>query len=268
MACKTIAAIVSVILMIANLASTRRVQTELLIQHPIHANDQLLDDKASSLISRFQIETAASSSLEKDTTKDQAKSEMANTGKADGEENTMWKWLSSGGPLTSMSLAISSHALGRNALSTDAATRHLYFCSLAMFLVACVACAYRVVVSKSLTVSKSCNRRNQYVHRSRVIYEWIQTPNAITFFTKLPPGQTQDSLEVKLWPKHARIGRKDKVPFLREALYEAVDVDKCCWSVNRKGELVITLAKKVDQTWPCVFEAHHPDKVLKKLPEQ
>jgi hypothetical protein len=266
MACKVIATIVGVISMITNLASARRVQTEMLIHHPIHANDQPLDDKASSLISRFQIETAAGSALEKDATKDLAKSEMAHTGKAEGEENTLWKSLFSGGFLTSLSLAISSHALGHNAFSTYATTWHLFFCSLAIFLVASFAYACRVMAPKSMK-SKSCNRRNQYVHRSRVVYEWIQTPSTITFFTKLPTGQTQDSLEVKLWPKHARIGRKDKVPFLREALYDTVDVEKCYWSVS-KGELVITLAKKIDQTWPCVFEAHHPNKVLKKLPEQ
>mmetsp|Transcript_25007 Transcript_25007/g.40175 ORF Transcript_25007/g.40175 Transcript_25007/m.40175 type:complete len:258 (-) Transcript_25007:61-834(-) len=247
MAGKAFATIAAAILIVANFADARRVQTEILIQHPIHANSQPLDDKSSSSL----MQTAASGTLEGSA-----------AGKDEGEKSTtLWKWLSSGGPLTSLSLAISSHVLGRStggeAMSTDTFNERLYFFSIAIFLVASLTCSCRTV---GWLRGISCNKRNQYTHRGRVIYEWVQTANAITFFTKLPPGQTQDNLEVKLWPKHARIGRKDKVPFLKEALYDAIDVDKSCWSVNRKGELVISLAKEVDKDWPCVFAAHQTDK--------
>jgi hypothetical protein len=249
--------------MIAKLASTRRVQTELLIHHPINANNQPLDEKASSFISRFQVDSTASVALESHASEPQAKSEVTHTSNEENEKRTtMWQWLSSGGPLTSLSLALSSHVLGHTggkAKSMDALDRRMYICSLAIFFLASFACTCRIV---EWLKSRSRNKRNQYIHRSRVIYEWIQTPNSVTFFTKLPPGQTQDSLEVKLWPNHARMGRKDKVPFLKEALYAAIDVEKCSWSVTWTGDLVITLAKEVDQEWPCVFSAHHPDRTV------
>lgn len=264
MVCKTIATIIAVVLMIAKLASTRRVQTELLIQHPINANNQPLDEKASSFISRFQVDSAASGALESHASEPQAHTRNEENEKS----TTMWQWLSSGELLTSLSLALSSHVLGDTAgkaKSMDALDRRMYICSLAIFCLASFACTCRIV---EWLKSRSRNKRNQYTHRSRVIYEWMQTSNSVTFFTKLPPGQTQDSLEVKLWPNHARMGRKDKVPFLKEALYAAIDVDKCSWNVTWTGELVITFAKEVDQEWPCVFSAHHPDRTVYSRSDQ
>jgi hypothetical protein len=107
-------------------------------------------------------------------------------------------------------------------------------------------------------------RRHQYVHRGRMIYEWVQTPKTITFFTMLPPGLTQESLEVKVWPRHAKIGRSGKVPFITEGLYDSVDVDRCTWDVSWRGELTVTLAKDFEKQWPCVFTAHHPDKSVRE----
>jgi hypothetical protein len=248
--------------MITNFVSTRRVQTELLIHHPIHANDQF-PVQAQAPAPAAALASAPGGELEKDEAKSQAENKIAPAGKDKDEKSTTeGKW-----SLTSLSLAISSHILGQTtgqATFADAFHWRISFYSLAILLTAFLACTCRIIGMYLLTwkwlKSSSCNTRNQYIHRGRVIYEWSQTPSTITFYTKLPSGQTQDSLEVKLWPSHARIGRTGKVPFLKEALYSSIDVDKCSWSVSRKGELVIILAKEAEQEWPCVFATHHPDK--------
>jgi hypothetical protein len=288
MACKDFATIIAVILMSAHFTSTRRVQTEYLIHHPIHASNQkLLDDQASSFISRSQVESAAvgtksSGALESGIASSPA-SKMVHMDREIKQDITMWEWVASGGPFTSTVSSISSAVFRDGGSITD---RSINYCSLAIFFFASLACTCRIVewwkidrrlgegdeirnryIRKSTRDSKS-DARMQYIHRGRVIYEWTQTLKVLTLFTKLPPGQTQETLEIKVWPKHVKVGRKGKVPFIKEALYDAVDVGKCSWAITEAGELKISFVKDMEQAWPCVLFAHHPDQAIRDSQSQ
>jgi hypothetical protein len=103
--------------------------------------------------------------------------------------------------------------------------------------------------------------RNQYKHKGRVIYEWQQTSTSMMVFTKLPEGLNKKTIEVKIWPRHLKIGRVGKVPFLKEELFSLVDVAESTWDILGNGELAISLRKSQSMEWPCVLRAHHPDKV-------
>jgi hypothetical protein len=103
--------------------------------------------------------------------------------------------------------------------------------------------------------------RNQYRHKGRVIYEWQQTSTSMMVFIKLPDGMNKKTIEVKIWPRHLKIGRIGKVPFLKEELFSLVDVGESTWDVLGNGELAISLRKSQSMEWPCVLRAHHPDKV-------
>jgi hypothetical protein len=101
--------------------------------------------------------------------------------------------------------------------------------------------------------------RQQYRHKGRVIYEWQQTNSSLMVFTKLPEGMKKESIEVKIWPRHMKIGRIGKIPFLKEELFSSVDVSESHWDILGNGELAVSLRKSQSMEWPCVFRAHHPD---------
>jgi hypothetical protein len=110
------------------------------------------------------------------------------------------------------------------------------------------------------------------MHKGRVIYEWEQTSSEVRLYIKLPKGLTKKKIDVRMWPRHIKIGRTGNAPFIREELYSVVDVEACSWEVtgNQNDELVVTLMKASKSEWPCVFLAHHPDRKnsLEATPEE
>lgn len=104
----------------------------------------------------------------------------------------------------------------------------------------------------------SSQGRNRYTHKGRVVYEWKDTPETAVLYTKLPKGLTAKSLDIKIWSRHVKMGRIGKQSFIREELFGSVVVDQCTWEVLG-DELVVTLQKDGNVSWPCVFKAHHPD---------
>lgn len=110
----------------------------------------------------------------------------------------------------------------------------------------------------SEALSSKPPRRNQFVIRDRVMYEWDQTPKTLTFYTKPPSGVTRHNIEVTIWPCNVAIGRKLKPTFLNEELYAYIDVETSYWSLSSSGELEIHMTKVDEEEWPCVFKSHQP----------
>lgn len=125
-----------------------------------------------------------------------------------------------------------------------------------VLLVFCVACPCFCMYWMTLE-DKSAKGRNRYTHKGRAVYEWKDTAEVATLYTKLPKGLTSKSLEIKFWPRHLKMGRSGKMPFIREELFSSVNVEECTWNVVG-DELVVTLCKDEKVTWPCVFRAHNP----------
>lgn len=126
-----------------------------------------------------------------------------------------------------------------------------------IFLVVC----FCGVLGSSLSEGSSSNGRHQYLHKGRTLYEWEQTSTVLTLYTKPPDGISKTSLEVSVYPRHLKIGRRGKPPFLKEELYGLADSGRSTWDITEQGELRICLHKGEEGTeWPCVMLAHHPDK--------
>lgn len=149
-------------------------------------------------------------------------------------------------------------------------THHILYCGVGIgsaVLFACLCCWMdwaRTVLkgwpANNSFILQKASGRNQYCYRSRVIYEWEQTSETLTLFTPLPTGVKKKDLEVKIWPRHMKMGRNGKVPFIKEELFNYVAIDECTWDVLKTGELKISLQKAATEEWPCVFKAHHPDR--------
>lgn len=119
-----------------------------------------------------------------------------------------------------------------------------------LLICCCSACTQATAFVKSST------GRNRYFSKERIIYEWDQTASTITMYTKPPGGLSKHNIEVMVWPKNVKIGRRGKPPFLKEELYALVDAEASTWSITRNGELQIRLLKVEEGEWPCVLLAH------------
>jgi len=113
---------------------------------------------------------------------------------------------------------------------------------------------------KLCNACKSCcvKRRCQFKHKGRLIYEWEQTSSKVLLYIKLPRGITKRKIEVKIWPRHIKIGRSGKAAFIREELYSLIDTSASTWDVTGDdgNDLVVTLQKDSKSDWPCVFLSH------------
>jgi len=105
---------------------------------------------------------------------------------------------------------------------------------------------------------KSSAGRKQFIAKGRVVYEWNQTDAKVTVYTKLPRGLKEQDIEVLVWPLHVQIGKKGKPPFLKEELYERIEVQSSAWTTSSTGELEVSLQKVRAAKWPCVMKAHLP----------
>lgn len=156
----------------------------------------------------------------------------------------------------------------RSMLENHTTTAELIVLSVMLVFFFCVCCVCFTGFSASLGDSSSENGRNQYTSKNRVIYEWDQTPETLTMYTKPPPGITKHNIEVLLWAKQVSIGRKDKPAFLKEELYADIDVSLSTWGISRAGELEIRFRKQEETQWPCVMKAHLGGKRSAKTPSQ
>lgn len=105
---------------------------------------------------------------------------------------------------------------------------------------------------------KSSASRKQFISKGRVVYEWNQTDAKVNVYTKLPRGLKEQDVEVLVWPLHVQIGKKGKPPFLKEELYERIEVQSSAWTTSSTGELEVSLQKVRAAKWPCVMKTHLP----------
>jgi len=114
-------------------------------------------------------------------------------------------------------------------------------------------CLGRSSLSNGLT---EVRHRHISKDQTRIIYEWTQTPEKITVFTKPPHGISKQLLDVTIRPNFITIGRKGRPPFMKEELFSNINAEASTWDITREGELAVTLPKKEKAEWPCVMLAH------------
>jgi hypothetical protein len=154
-------------------------------------------------------------------------------------------------------------------LPLETSITYVWYCAMAIASIATFACFccwmdWLRTVGKTMgkrfipDVGATESGRSQYTHRGKVVYEWQQTQAGLTLFTQLPRGIKKKDIDVKVWPRHIKIGRIGKAPFIKEELFNNVVVNECKWDVNRNSELSIALLKVSPEDWPCVLKAHDP----------
>jgi hypothetical protein len=105
-----------------------------------------------------------------------------------------------------------------------------------------------------LAKAKQTNRK-EYKYKGRVIYEWEQFETYIMMYIELPKGMDKNDLDIRISPRHMRVGRKGKHPFIKEELYLPVDDESSSWKAN-KCELEICLIKEEPEEWQSVLLPH------------
>ncbi|CAE8682946.1 unnamed protein product, partial [Polarella glacialis] len=71
-----------------------------------------------------------------------------------------------------------------------------------------------------------------------------------------PPGVTKHLLEIKVEPRHLKVGIKGNPPFLNEEVFSLVETDSSFWMIE-DGELHIQLQKAhKGETWPAALKGH------------
>lgn len=124
-------------------------------------------------------------------------------------------------------------------------------------LMALMFCGHRLAQTFTPHPSQGGNRM-RYLHNGRVVYEWDQTTDVATLYIKPPHGVRKTDLDIRVAPRHLRVGRKGKPSFLTAEIYDFVNEVKSSWSLQRNGELQIFLRKTKPATWPTVLL--HSDK--------
>jgi hypothetical protein len=103
------------------------------------------------------------------------------------------------------------------------------------------------------------NNRHQFKHRGRLIYEWEQCDTKMFMYIQLPQNiDSEGELDIRITPRHVRIARLGKPPFIKDQLYLAVDDEESSWKINGGRELEICLVKSEPGEWPCVLLPHLP----------
>jgi hypothetical protein len=144
--------------------------------------------------------------------------------------------------------------------------KKIWLGAIAIAFIALVVCFCGILGSSMLEGSSNAsNGRNKYAYKGRLVYEWEQDSTTVTLYTRPPEGVAKANLEVSIYPRHLKIGRRGKPPFMKEELFGVADSGASTWQVSDAGELVICLHKGEEGTeWPCVLLAHHPDKEQRK----
>jgi hypothetical protein len=109
--------------------------------------------------------------------------------------------------------------------------------------------------------SRRTNNRHQFKHRGRVIYEWHQCDTKMFMYIQLPQNiDNEGELDIRISPRHVRIARLGKPPFIKDQLYLAVDDEESSWKISNGRELEICFVKSEPGEWPCVLLPHPPEK--------
>lgn len=106
--------------------------------------------------------------------------------------------------------------------------------------------------SESEASSEKPQERKQHYHNGKVIYEWDQTSREVCVYIKPPPGLKRSDFEIKVDSSTIKVGRKGKLPFLKDQLYGVVDKTSSSWSLRSSGELQIRMVKVTKGDWPVV----------------
>eukprot|EP00918_Siedleckia_nematoides_P100670 GHVU01219926.1.p1 GENE.GHVU01219926.1~~GHVU01219926.1.p1 ORF type:complete len:108 (+),score=13.50 GHVU01219926.1:42-326(+) len=56
--------------------------------------------------------------------------------------------------------------------------------------------------------------RQKFIHEGNVIYEWEQTLTDVYIYMKPPEGVKKNDMDIKIMPRHLKIGLKNARPFL------------------------------------------------------
>jgi|Transcript_10311 hypothetical protein len=163
-------------------------------------------------------------------------------------ESFIGKWMDGDKPMSS--------AIGKLDLA-----HHGIELALCLFVLLVSAVVLLIALSTGCRAKHCCpraqrnNNRKQYKHKNRVIYEWEQFAKKIVMYIELPSGVDKNNLDIRISPRHIRVGRKGKQPFIKEQLYLMVDEENSSWKVV-KNELQICLMKSDLEEWHCVLLPH------------
>jgi len=96
--------------------------------------------------------------------------------------------------------------------------------------------------------------RKTYVFEGREVFDWEQTDTSIKLFIKVPPGLTKTDLDIKIGTRHLQIGCVGKEPFMKEEVYDNINVEDSGWRLRSNGELQVMLQKTDSSVWPRVLK--------------
>lgn len=98
------------------------------------------------------------------------------------------------------------------------------------------------------------NSRQQFKHRGRLIYEWDQSETKMFMYIQLPDSiDSEDDLDIRISPRHVRIARMGKFPFIKGQLLHAIDDEESSWKINKDRELELCFAKSEPCEWSSVL---------------
>lgn len=98
--------------------------------------------------------------------------------------------------------------------------------------------------------------RKPYIYEGREVFEWEQSGAQIKLYVKVPEGLTKSDLDIKIGIHHLQIGCVGKEPFMKEEVYDKVNVEDSGWRLRSNGELQIMLQKDASTSavWPRVLK--------------
>eukprot|EP00918_Siedleckia_nematoides_P100671 GHVU01219927.1.p1 GENE.GHVU01219927.1~~GHVU01219927.1.p1 ORF type:complete len:121 (+),score=17.17 GHVU01219927.1:42-365(+) len=76
--------------------------------------------------------------------------------------------------------------------------------------------------------------RQKFIHEGNVIYEWEQTLTDVYIYMKPPEGVKKNDMDIKIMPRHLKIGLKNARPFLDEEFFSVVDASDSFWIMGRR----------------------------------
>eukprot|EP00440_Ansanella_granifera_P072192 gb/GFBE01078340.1/.p1 GENE.gb/GFBE01078340.1/~~gb/GFBE01078340.1/.p1 ORF type:complete len:176 (+),score=47.85 gb/GFBE01078340.1/:1-528(+) len=105
-------------------------------------------------------------------------------------------------------------------------------------------------------LTEKARGRQAFVYDGRTVYEWEQSIDECHIYIQPPPGVTKQHLEIKIEPRHLKVGIKGNPPFLNEDPFSLVETDCSFWMIE-DGELHIQLQKAhKGETWAAALKGH------------
>eukprot|EP00927_Polykrikos_kofoidii_P067485 TRINITY_DN62976_c0_g1_i1.p1 TRINITY_DN62976_c0_g1~~TRINITY_DN62976_c0_g1_i1.p1 ORF type:complete len:174 (+),score=39.63 TRINITY_DN62976_c0_g1_i1:104-625(+) len=105
-------------------------------------------------------------------------------------------------------------------------------------------------------LTEKARGRQAFTFEGRTVYEWEQTIDETHIYIQPPPGVTKYMLDIKIEPRHLKVGIKGNPPFLNEEVFSVCEVDASFWMIE-DGELHIQLQKvHKGETWASALKGH------------